>query len=81
MKIKEKVKSIISTMEVSFEDKGFDYFEDMMISNFSNDPDFSIIKEKMDNLVNLLTTKQSESQKSFEDFLDLDFEDEIWYMI
>ena len=80
MDIKEKVKWVASTMEIENGDTEFSYFEDMMNGIFENDPDLPLIKQKMDNLVALCYEKNKNSEE-FENFLDLDFETEIWEMI
>lgn len=78
MSIKEKVMWVISTMEITQYQKKYNYFEDMMYGIFENDSDLPIIKSKMDNLVELL---ESKNEEEFEIFMDLDFESEIWEMI
>lgn len=81
MNLKEKVSSIVSTIEENDNHDGFNYFEELMNNKYSNDPDFHIIKEKMDNLIVLLNKVNKEGEESFEKFQDLDFETEIWDMI
>jgi helix-turn-helix protein len=78
MNIKEKVKWVVSTMEITHYQEKYSYFEDMMYGIFKNDDDLPIIKSKMDNLVKLL---ESKNEEEFEKFMDLDFEEEIWDMI
>jgi hypothetical protein len=58
----------------------FCYFEEMMNVRFSKDPDFPIIKEKMDNLVALFYEK-NKNPEEFEKFLEMDLEEEVWDMI
>lgn len=78
--VKEKVLYIVSTMDIMEGDTEFSYFNELMEYIFVNDPDFPVIKEKMDNLVSLCYEKNKDPEE-FRKFLDLDFEDEIWYMI
>ncbi|BBE18549.1 hypothetical protein AQPE_2712 [Aquipluma nitroreducens] len=47
---------------------------------FKSDPDLPIINQKMDNLIALFSQKKKNSEE-FEEFLDMDFQTEIWYMI
>lgn len=60
---------------------GFNYYEELLNDLYSNDPDFPIIKSKLDNLVELLQKVNLEGDEAFEKFENLDFEDEIWDMI
>lgn len=77
----EKVMRIVSTVEITDNQDGFCYFEEMMIDYYTNDPDFPIIREKMENLISLLNTKLKGDKDEYEAFLDLDFETEIFHMI
>ena len=79
--IKDKVKLIAGTIEENDDKSGFNYFEEMMNWYYSTDPDFIIIKEKMDNLIKLFEKYNSEGDEAFEKFQDMDFEDEVWGMI
>jgi len=81
MNIKEKVKLVAETIEENDDNNGFNYFEDLISFYFSNDPDISIIKEKLNNLISLMAKKKNEGAQEFEKFIDLDFENEVWYMI
>ncbi len=72
--IKEKTKMVIETLVK--DENGYEYFYDML--KMFNDDDSLIVKEKMDNLVNLLNDMSDDEYEKFE---DLDFEDEIWNMI
>lgn len=81
MNIKEKVVMVASSMEIEMTDTNFDYDKAGMNIMFGNDEDLPIIKEKMDNIVKLLKEKKNESEEAFTQFMNLDFEDEIWYMI
>jgi GTP-binding protein EngB required for normal cell division len=76
--IKEKVKRIASTIEQNDNGNGYNYFEEMMKYYYSADSDFTIIKQKMDNLIKLL---ESKTEEEVDEFMDLDFEEEIWEMI
>ena len=81
MNIKEKVKLIVGSIEKNDNNNEFNYFEDLIPFYFADDKDFSIIKEKMDNLIKLMTEKYNEGTDAFEKFNDLDFEEEIWEII
>lgn len=81
LNIKEKVVRIASTIEQNDNNNGFNYFEEMMNYYYSNDPDFPIIKQKMDNLIKLLEEINLKGEEELEKFQDLDFEDVIWKMI
>lgn len=81
MNIKEKVILIAGTIEENDAKDGFNYLEDLITFHFSNDFDISIIKEKLNNLISLMAKKKNEGPQEFDNFIDLDFEDEIWYMI
>lgn len=72
---------VVSSMDMDENQTKFGYFEDMMNGIFENDPDLPLIKEKMDNLVELLYDVKSKGEKEYQKFLDMDFEDEIWNMI
>jgi hypothetical protein len=78
MNIKEKVKLIAGTIEKNDNNDGFNYFENLISFYFANDNDYQIIKEKMNNLIKLLSTFDEKELKNFE---NLDFETEIWEMI
>ena len=81
MELIEKVTRLVSTIVENDDKNGFSYFEEMMNENYSNDPDFLLIKEKMDNLISLMFKIKQESEEEFEKFIDLDFEEEVWNMI
>ena len=66
----EKVKRLVFTLTVNGT-----YFNEMMESLFSDDPDLPIIREKMNNLSNLVKTK------GMDNLLEMDFETEIWKLI
>ena len=66
----KKVKQVVFTLN---EDGSF--FDEMMENIYIDDPDLPKIREKMENLSNLIKTK------GLENLLNLDFEDEIWQMI
>ena len=82
MTTKEKVSKMSTTIVVSeLDNSKFCYFESMMERRFGNDEDFPIVKEKMDNLIKLMESKLAEGEEEYEKFLELDLEDEVWYMI
>jgi len=66
----EKVKRVASTLNVDGT-----YFDEMVDGIFFNDPDLPVIREKMNNLSNLVKTK------GMENLLEMDFETEIWNII
>jgi len=66
----EKVKRLVFTLTVNGT-----YFNEMMESLFSDDPDLPVIREKMNNLSNLVKTK------GMDNLLEMDFETEIWKLI
>lgn len=78
MDIKDKVIRIASTIEHNDGSKGFNYFVDLM-EIYSNDPDFSQVKEKVDNLIILMNKLEDDNKLS--DFYSMDFETEIWNLI
>ena len=79
--IKDKVKLIAGTIVENDDQNGFNYFEDLIPFYFTNDNDLLLIKEKMNNLINLLNEAKKQSSVEFEKIQDMDFEDEIWYKI
>ena len=79
--IKQKVVRIAHTINQNDQKDGFNYYEELLNDLYSNDPDFPIIKSKLDNLVELLQKVNLEGDEAFEKFENLDFEDEIWDMI
>lgn len=76
MNIKEKALEFVSTIEKNDNDDGYNYFEGMISSS---DPDYIVLKEKMDNLMILL--KDIDSKGEMDAFNELDFEEDIWDMI
>lgn len=80
MNIKEKVKMIVESLEMNDKNE-FYYSEDLILFHFSDDSEFTIIKNKVKNLVTLMNDIKRNSDEDFQNFLDLDFETEIWYKI
>jgi len=79
--LKSKVRRIVATVIENDNKDGFTYYEGLLNDLYSNDPNFDVIKSKMDNLVKLLENVNSKGDEEFEKFESLDFEDIIWYMI
>lgn len=79
--LQKKVVSIAYTIKQNDQKNGFSYYEELLNDLYSNDPDFLIIKSKLDNLVNLLQEANLKGDEEFKKFESLDFEDEIWHMI
>ena len=79
--IKEKIFYLASsTMFIKDGDSEFSYSKTLLKHVFKNDPDLPIINQKMDNLIALFSQKKKNLEE-FEEFLDMDFETEIWNMI
>lgn len=79
--IEEKVFYVASsTMFIKDGDSEFSYSKTQMKHVFKSDPDLPIINQKMDNLIALFSQKKKNSEE-FEEFLGMDFQTEIWYMI
>ena len=76
MDIKEKTKMVVETIRVDNDGK-FHYYEEML--GTFNISDSLIIKEKMDNLIVLISEKSLKGE--MDSFGELDFETEIWNMI
>ena len=53
----------------------FGYFTEMMVGIYGKDDDFQVIKTKMDNLVEKLNSLKGDE---LTDYLNKDFETEIW---
>lgn len=71
----DKVKDIISTIELNDDSNGFNYFD----KDFINDDDYSLIKEKMDNLIVLMEKYKFDNKLDI--LMNMDFETEIWNII
>jgi hypothetical protein len=78
--IKKKVRLIASSIEQNDNDPGFNYFEDLITYYFEDDPDRPLIKEKMDNIMALLNSAAN-NEDELSRIMDMDFEDEMWYII
>lgn len=72
---KQKVVRVLYTINKNDNDNGFNYYENLVDNLYSKDPDFNIIKSKLDNLMILL------EKKGYDYLSSLDFEKEIWEMI
>jgi UDP-N-acetylglucosamine 2-epimerase len=79
--LKGKVARIVSTIKQNDQKNGFTYYMELLTDLYSNDSDYTIIKSKMDNLIELLQKVNLQGDEEFKKFESLDFEDEIWYMI
>lgn len=69
-----KEKSVTMLNSLSNDNGKFTYW-DKLLESFENDPDYNIIKFKMNNLVNKLNSLNSEELK---EYMNRDFEIEIW---
>jgi len=74
--VQEKVNLILSTLKYDDQDNTFDYSNRLLLETFKSDVDFDIIKSKMNNLVNKLNS--FENEKELYQYLNKDFESEIW---
>lgn len=79
--LKEKVLFMVKTLDIDSNDKTFSYYEDMMNEAFTNDKDLPLIKNKMDNLISLLEKSKNKSEEDFLKILNINFENELFYMI
>jgi Ca2+-binding EF-hand superfamily protein len=79
--IKQKVTRMLATIDENDNNDGFVYFDEMLYNLYSTDPDYLLMKEKLDNLVVLMYEFKQKGEEEYEKFLDMDFEDEIWHMI
>lgn len=78
--IKAKVRLIASTIEQNDNDPGFSYYEDLILFHFEGDPDLPLIKQKMDNIMALLNAAAT-NEDEINRIWDMDFEDELWYIV
>lgn len=74
--IKEKVRLIVSNIDKNDDEVTYGYPTDLIPYFFEDDPDIPIIQQKMDNLMKILNT-----EGGFDRIKNMDFEDEIWYML
>lgn len=80
--IKEKVKLIAGTTVRSDNGPEYIYFEDLIPYHFKDDPDLPIIQQKMDNIMKLLNAAATnEDPNELNKIWDMDFEDELWYIV
>lgn len=74
--IKEKVRLIVGSIEKNDDGITYGYPTDLIPYYFEDDKDLPIIQEKMDNLMNILST-----EGGFDRIKNMDFETEIWDLI
>ena len=74
--LQDKVNLIVSTLRYDDKDNTFDYSNRLLLEKFKNDNDFEIIKNKINNLVKKLNSFKNE--KSLNEYLNRDFETDIW---
>ena len=80
--IKAKVRLIVGTIEKNDFDPGYNYFEDLIPFYFKDDPDLPIIQQKMDNIMALLNgAATNEDHNELTRIMNMDFEDEMWYIV
>lgn len=78
--IKEKVRLIVGSIERNDNDPGYNYFKDLIPYFFEGDPDRPIIQQKMDNIMTLLNNAAN-NEAELNKIMQMDFEDEMWYII
>jgi hypothetical protein len=74
--LKEKVIFIVNSLKYDEQDKSFNYSNRILFDSFENDNDFQLIKSKMNNLIFKLNS--FENKEELNEYLNKDFETEIW---
>ena len=78
--IKDKVKLIAGSIVENDDNSGYSYYEDLIPYYFDDDPHRPLIQKKMDNVMTLLNNAAN-NEDELNKIWDMDFEDEIWYII
>jgi len=79
MELVEKVVELVKYIEFSDDGEHFVLSNELIDITYAGDSDLPIIKEKLNNLVQLMTTELEEAR--YEELLDRDFETDIWFLI
>jgi hypothetical protein len=76
MDIKDKIKEVLTTMQYDHIDKTFVYNNRYFLNSYKTDDDFDIMVLKLNKIVEKLNS--FEEQENLNEFLNRDFDNDIW---